>query len=376
MAAVTETWRRHIVGQLKHRDLNQHHRFQDLIRFYIRLLEKTSLTKGILSCSVRCLSSDRSSVSSLLHQKNNLKKTTGELAYQVLELQQQIQIKECVLEEQHARLVEDGSRLEGALDARRALQQRVETVQEENGALKRKYDELLELQRREETKLREETVRGEHLLEDLIHLKTQAAAHMNSHNQRRSRYLNLNAPEPPHTPQHTSTASHTSTIDLLFSLFVSRVFKKASPNGKLTVYLGKRDFVDHVDLVEPVDGVVLIDPEYLKERKVFVTLTCAFRYGREDLDVLGLTFRKDLFVANVQAFPPPPEEKKSLTRLQERLIKKLGEHAHPFTFEIPLNLPCSVTLQPGPEDTGKACGVDFEVKAFCAENVEEKIHKR
>uniref|UniRef100_A0A7N6C3E6 Beta-arrestin-1 n=1 Tax=Anabas testudineus TaxID=64144 RepID=A0A7N6C3E6_ANATE len=156
----------------------------------------------------------------------------------------------------------------------------------------------------------------------------------------------------------------------------TRVFKKASPNGKLTVYLGKRDFVDHVDLVEPVDGVVLIDPEYLKERKVFVTLTCAFRYGREDLDVLGLTFRKDLFVANVQAFPPLPEEKKSLTRLQERLIKKLGEHAYPFTFEIPLNLPCSVTLQPGPEDTGKACGVDFEVKAFCAENAEEKIHKR
>lgn len=67
---------------------------------------------------------------------------------------------------------------------------------------------------------------------------------------------------------------------------------------------------------------------------VFVTLTCAFRYGREDLDVLGLTFRKDLFVANAQAFPPPLEEKKSLTRLQERLIKKLGEHAHPFTFEV------------------------------------------
>uniref|UniRef100_A0A3Q2DFG1 Beta-arrestin-1 n=1 Tax=Cyprinodon variegatus TaxID=28743 RepID=A0A3Q2DFG1_CYPVA len=153
----------------------------------------------------------------------------------------------------------------------------------------------------------------------------------------------------------------------------SRIFPAASI---LTVYLGKRDFVDHVDLVEPVDGVVLIDPEYLKERKVFVTLTCAFRYGREDLDVLGLTFRKDLFVANIQAFPPVPEEKKSLTRLQERLIKKLGEHAYPFTFEIPLNLPCSVTLQPGPEDTGKACGVDFEVKAFCAENIEEKIHKR
>lgn len=67
---------------------------------------------------------------------------------------------------------------------------------------------------------------------------------------------------------------------------------------------------------------------------VYVTLTCAFRYGREDLDVLGLTFRKDLFVANVQSFPPAPEDKKALTRLQERLIKKLGEHAYPFTFEV------------------------------------------
>uniref|UniRef100_A0A3Q4HUJ2 Beta-arrestin-1 n=1 Tax=Neolamprologus brichardi TaxID=32507 RepID=A0A3Q4HUJ2_NEOBR len=136
-------------------------------------------------------------------------------------------------------------------------------------------------------------------------------------------------------------------------LSVCRVFKKASPNGKLPSLI-----------------------VFVLASSVFVTLTCAFRYGREDLDVLGLTFRKDLFVANIQAFPPVTEEKKTLTRLQERLIKKLGEHAYPFTFEIPLNLPCSVTLQPGPEDTGKACGVDFEVKAFCAENVEEKIHKR
>uniref|UniRef100_A0A3Q2XIX5 Beta-arrestin-1 n=1 Tax=Hippocampus comes TaxID=109280 RepID=A0A3Q2XIX5_HIPCM len=162
--------------------------------------------------------------------------------------------------------------------------------------------------------------------------------------------------------------------------FTFRVFKKASPNGRvspLTVYLGKRDFVDHVDRVEPVDGVILIDPDYLKERKVFVTLTCAFRYGREDLDVLGLTFRKDLFVANAQVFPPVGEAESDVTRLQERLMKKLGEHAYPFTFQMPLNLPCSVTLQPGPEDTGKvACGVDFEVKVFCADNAEEKIRKR
>ncbi|XP_027006099.1 arrestin, beta 2a isoform X1 [Tachysurus fulvidraco] len=156
----------------------------------------------------------------------------------------------------------------------------------------------------------------------------------------------------------------------------TRVFKKSSPNCKITVYLGKRDFVDHLDQVDPVDGVILVDPEYLKDRKVFVTLTCAFRYGREDLDVLGLSFRKDLYISTFQAFPPIAEERKPNSRLQERLLKKLGQQAHPFHFTIPQNLPCSVTLQPGPEDTGKACGVDYEIRAFCARSVEEKIHKR
>ncbi|XP_029413441.1 beta-arrestin-2 isoform X3 [Nannospalax galili] len=145
---------------------------------------------------------------------------------------------------------------------------------------------------------------------------------------------------------------------------------------QLTVYLGKRDFVDHLDKVDPVDGVVLVDPDYLKDRKVFVTLTCAFRYGREDLDVLGLSFRKDLFIATYQAFPPMANPPRPPTRLQDRLLKKLGQHAHPFFFTIPQNLPCSVTLQPGPEDTGKACGVDFEIRAFCAKSLEEKSHKR
>uniref|UniRef100_A0A667XQH1 Arrestin beta 2 n=1 Tax=Myripristis murdjan TaxID=586833 RepID=A0A667XQH1_9TELE len=155
-----------------------------------------------------------------------------------------------------------------------------------------------------------------------------------------------------------------------------RVFKKSSPNCKLTVYLGKRDFVDHLDHVDPCVIIYLILPIPLSVSSVFVTLTCAFRYGREDLDVLGLSFRKDLYISTFQAFPPLPEERKPLSRLQERLLKKLGQHAHPFNFTIPQNLPCSVTLQPGPEDTGKACGVDFEVRAFCAKTVEEKIHKR
>ena len=82
------------------------------------------------------------------------------------------------------------------------------------------------------------------------------------------------------------------------------------------------------------DGVVLVDPEYLKERKVYAHVLAAFRYGREDLDVLGLTFRKDLYLATSQVWPPVEEQKKPLTRLQERLMKKLGPNAYPFYFEV------------------------------------------
>ncbi|XP_054160869.1 beta-arrestin-1-like isoform X2 [Oppia nitens] len=158
-----------------------------------------------------------------------------------------------------------------------------------------------------------------------------------------------------------------------------RVFKKSSPNGKITVYLGKRDFVDHLTHVDPIDGVVLIDPDYIKDRKVFGHVLAAFRYGREDLDVLGLTFRKDLYLASEQIFPAKDEPnsiKRQLTRLQERLIRKLGSNAFPFFFELPPHCPASVTLQPAPGDTGKPCGVDYELKAYVAENVDEKPHKR
>lgn len=48
-----------------------------------------------------------------------------------------------------------------------------------------------------------------------------------------------------------------------------KVFKKTTPNGKLTVYLGKRDFIDHLDYCDPIDGVIVVESEYLKHRKVF-----------------------------------------------------------------------------------------------------------
>lgn len=112
--------------------------------------------------------------------------------------------------------------------------------------------------------------------------------------------------------------------------------------------------------------MVLIDPDYVGTRKVFGNVLAAFRYGREDLDVLGLTFRKDLYLANAQIYPKDPNNDRPLTRLQERLIRKLGENAFPFYFEVPPHCPASVSLQPAPGDTGKPCGVDYELKVdYC-----------
>ncbi|KAM6122383.1 S-arrestin [Pterocles gutturalis] len=153
------------------------------------------------------------------------------------------------------------------------------------------------------------------------------------------------------------------------------IFKKSTRDKALTIYLGKRDFIDNMGNVEPVDGVVLVDPAILKGKKVYVSLTCAFRYGREDIDVIGLTFRRDLFFSRVQVYPPA-DKPDSLSHLQESLLKKLGKNAYPFFFTFPDYLPCSVCLQPAPRDVDKTCGVDFEVKAFSTENVEERIHKR
>ncbi|RTG89484.1 beta-arrestin [Schistosoma bovis] len=163
------------------------------------------------------------------------------------------------------------------------------------------------------------------------------------------------------------------------------------------------------------EGVVLVDPEYVKGRKVFTHVLSAFRYGREDLDVLGLTFRKDLYLASAQVYPPvyasesdncgrvllnpastavcgnskPPGPEVSegtddslhsgtlpLTRLQERLIKKLGSNAFPFYFKLPADAPASVTLQPGPNENGKPCGVDYELRTYVAETSDDKLQKR
>ncbi|KAJ8357851.1 hypothetical protein SKAU_G00206450 [Synaphobranchus kaupii] len=104
----------------------------------------------------------------------------------------------------------------------------------------------------------------------------------------------------------------------------------------------------NIDFVDPVDGVVLVDPTQLKDKKAYVALSCTFR---------------------TRTGAPTP-------KCRESLLHKLGHNAYPFFFELPDNLPCSVGLQPAQSDVGKLCAVEFEVKAFSAKSQDEKPRKR
>ncbi|XP_033229224.1 arrestin homolog [Belonocnema kinseyi] len=164
---------------------------------------------------------------------------------------------------------------------------------------------------------------------------------------------------------------------LIFLVFVVaiKVFKKTTPNGKVTVYLGKRDFIDHLDNIDPIDGVIVVENDYLQGRKIYGQVVTTYRYGREEDEVMGVKFSKELILCREQIVPAK-KEKIETTPIQNRLLKKLGQNAYPFVFHFPPNAPSSITLQPGDDDQGKPLGVEYVVKVYVAENEEDKGHKR
>uniref|UniRef100_A0A3Q2YNP7 S-arrestin n=1 Tax=Hippocampus comes TaxID=109280 RepID=A0A3Q2YNP7_HIPCM len=151
------------------------------------------------------------------------------------------------------------------------------------------------------------------------------------------------------------------------------VFKKASPDKSVSCYRGNNLTAIRCRALCTMRTGDRAYAKWLpfKEKggRVYVMLSCTFVYGRRDEDVMGAAFRRDLFVATRQVFPEL-QDKERLTRskIQEKLLRKLGRDAFPFFLELPDNLPNSVTLQPGPSDVGKKCAVEFQVKAFRADD--------
>ncbi|CAH1990551.1 unnamed protein product [Acanthoscelides obtectus] len=95
-----------------------------------------------------------------------------------------------------------------------------------------------------------------------------------------------------------------------------RVFKKVSPNQKLTLYLSSRDLVVSAGGIDKLQGVLLVDPEFVEDRRVFGQVTLTFRYGREDEEVMGLKFCNEAIMCLAQLYPPHRAQLEGLTPLQ------------------------------------------------------------
>lgn len=106
-------------------------------------------------------------------------------------------------------------------------------------------------------------------------------------------------------------------------------------------------------------------------------LYTTYRYGREEDEVMGVKFSKEIVLSKTQIAPENrDQEKMELTPVQEKLLRKFGANAFPFTFHFPSSSPSSVTLQPGDDDTGKPLGVEYSIKTYVGENSEDRGHKR
>jgi len=65
---------------------------------------------------------------------------------------------------------------------------------------------------------------------------------------------------------------------LFWSLPLFRVYKKTSSNQLLTLYLGTRELVSRAGVVDPIKGVIYIDPRVVESnQKVYCQLTLTFR---------------------------------------------------------------------------------------------------
>lgn len=53
------------------------------------------------------------------------------------------------------------------------------------------------------------------------------------------------------------------------------------------------------------------------------------------MDVMGIAFRRELYLSTRQVFPPLQDRDKAVhTKVQAKLLRKLGDNAHPFFFEV------------------------------------------
>lgn len=109
---------------------------------------------------------------------------------------------------------------------------------------------------------------------------------------------------------------------------------------------------------------------------MFFQVSTTYRYGRDEDEIMGVKFSKDMILACSQIVPPI-KEVTDLTPIQKKLMKKFGNsNAFPFVFNFPPNSPSSVTLQPGDDDSGKPLGVEYNIRTYVADREDERGNQR
>ncbi|XP_076653497.1 arrestin homolog isoform X2 [Halictus rubicundus] len=156
-----------------------------------------------------------------------------------------------------------------------------------------------------------------------------------------------------------------------------RLYRKSWPNGKLTLFLTTRDLIVSETKIDKLYGVVLVDPEFLQNRRVHGKITLTFRYGREDEEVMGLKFCNEVVMCVAQLYPPNVgADCHETTPLQEALVRRHGPNAYAFTMEITPLAPPSVQLVPAKEYNGAPIGSSYDVRVYDPEIADEELLRK
>lgn len=149
----------------------------------------------------------------------------------------------------------------------------------------------------------------------------------------------------------------------------TKIYKKCSPNGRLYLYLGQREYISADSEIDDIKGIAYApEMQELQGKYIFASLIVCFRHGREEDEMMGISFRKELVVDRVQVFPPIKDDDK--TKLQTRLMQKLGDGAKPFTLAFPQSAPNSVLIR-GEEGDSAQMGVTYEVRLHVGDSSDD-----
>uniref|UniRef100_A0A8C5AZM2 ATG16 autophagy related 16-like 1 (S. cerevisiae) n=1 Tax=Gadus morhua TaxID=8049 RepID=A0A8C5AZM2_GADMO len=184
-----DTWKRHISEQLRMRDRVQRQAFEEIISQYNRLLEKSDMQAVLSDAADGGMRGDiqqEMSQMRIKHQEEltELHKKRGELAQNVIELNNQIQLKDKEIQRNEAKISEYQTQIATLEGDCRKLNTFLQDLERANQMLKDEYDALQITFSALEEKLRRTTEDNQELVSRWMAEKAQEANRLNAENEK------------------------------------------------------------------------------------------------------------------------------------------------------------------------------------------------